>query len=250
MTLQEVFNSYANYQVVLSFSNNNEILITDDCFCSDSKFFRRSKIRLGVDFLMSGVVQGNAFIQTTDQTAASNSNVIIFRTYRGNKKSDYVLYIYKGEYKLLEHFKKKVSHKRIITQTSRQMTLNSITEPSLDKVLDICPHVKNMDYWISYRNNGLKSGIYYSPLYKNDMPYSYLGYMAGVLIGLTIAKKYVGRINQVRIFHPDYEWSKGIYMFPLKKWRPKNNYTQDYTNRIQQLKKELQDLGISICFME
>lgn len=250
MTLQEVFNNHSQYQAVLSFSNNNEVLITDDCFCTDSKFFRRSKVRLGVDFVMSGVIQGDVFIHTTDSTTAGNSNAIIYRTYRGTGKSDYVLYIYKGEYKLLEHFKKTVSHKRIITQTSKQMTLNSITQPAPDKVLDICPHVDNMDYWVSYRNNGLKSGVYYSPLYKNTMPYSYLGYMAGVLVGLSVAKKYAGRINQVRIFHPDDNWSRGVYMFPLKKWRPKNSYTQDYVYRIEQLKKELQVLGISICFMK
>lgn len=249
MVLKEVFNSYSKeYQVVLSFSNNNEVLITEDCFCTESKFYRRSKIRLGVDFIMSGMIQENTFVRTTDQTTANNSDAIIYRTYRGTGKTDYVLYIYKGEYKLLEHYKKKVSHNRVITQTS-QMSINSITHPVPDKVLDICPHIEGKDYWVSYKHPELKTGEYCSPLYKNTMPYSYLGYMAGVLVGLTIAKSYPERINQVRIFHPDDEWSKCIYMFPLKKWKPKNSYTQDYVNKIEQLKKELMALGISICFM-
>ena len=54
MLLQEVYQSYCNHQVVLSLSNNNDVLITEDSFNPESKFFRTSKVRLGVDFVMSG----------------------------------------------------------------------------------------------------------------------------------------------------------------------------------------------------
>ena len=101
-----------------------------------------------------------------------------------------------------------------------------------------------------YRNNGLKSGTYHSQMYENTMPHSYLGYLAGTLVGLNMAKKYADRINEVRVFHPDDEWAQGIYKFPLKQWKPKNNYTIDYVSKVDILKKELQDLGISICFMK
>jgi hypothetical protein len=121
-----------------------------------------------------------------------------------------------------------------------------------DKVLDICPHIdpKDSTYWVSYRHNGLKSGVYNSPLYKSTYPHSYICYLSGVLIGLTIAKRYPDKITQVRVFHPDDEMAKGIYMFPLRKWKPKNEYTIGYTNTVNMLKKELQELGISVCFME
>jgi hypothetical protein len=121
-----------------------------------------------------------------------------------------------------------------------------------DKVLDICPHIdsKAINYWVSYRHQEFKPGTHNSPLYHNTYPQPYMCYLSGVLIGLTIAKKYPDKITQVRVFHPDDKMSKGIYMFPLKKWNPKNRYTIEYVNKVEILKQELQELGISICFME
>lgn len=251
MTLQEVFNNYNQYQVVLTFSNNNDVLITDDCFNTQSKFYRRSKIRLGVDFDYVGYIHNDIFVRYNDITIAPNDSALVFRTYRGNNQADYMLYVFTGEYKMLEHYKKQVSYKRVMAQTCKQMTLNSITEPISDKVLDICPHIyKNKTYFVSYRNNGLKAGIHYSQLYNNTLPRDFYGYYLAVLVGLTVAKRYAGRITQVRVFHPDDPMTEGIYKFPLKKWKAKNPYMADYTNKVETLKQELQQLGISICWMK
>jgi hypothetical protein len=141
-----------------------------------------------------------------------------------------------------------VNHKRIISQTSEQHQVLE-GKPLPDNVLDICPHVDGDKYFISYRCNGLKSGTYYSQMYENTEA-SYLGYYLGTLVGLITAKKYPNKINMVRIFVPDNEYAKGICMFPLKKWIPKNTYMKQYTNHVEVLKHELQELGISICFME
>lgn len=251
MLLQEVFNQYSQYQVVLTFSNNNDVLITDDCFNTQSKFYRRSKVRLGVDFDYVGYVHNNIFVRIQDINNAPSDSALVFRTYRGKNMADYMLYVFMGEFKTLEHYKKQVSYKRVMAQTCKQMTLNSITQPVPDKVLDICPHIyKNKTYFVSYRNNGLKAGIYHSPLYANTLPKDFYGYYLAVLVGLTVAKNYAGRITQVRVFHPDDNMTQGIYMFPLKKWRARNPYMIDYMNKIETLKSELQALGISICWMK
>ncbi len=250
MLLQEVFNKHHNAQVVLSFSNNNEVLVTEDCFNVNSKFYRASRVRLGVDFVMSGVIQGETFLATTQTPELNHNEAIIYRTYRGPHKTDYVLYIFTGEYKLLEHFKRAVSYKRVMAQTDTQLTLNSITEPDHDKILHICPCIDDMQYWVSFKNQDLANGVYHTKLYQNPFPYSYQGYFAGVILGLNIAKRYSDKINQVCIHHTNDEWARGVYMFPLKKWTPKNNCTREYVKNIEQLKKQLQVLGVSICFME
>lgn len=252
MKLQELFNSHKGCQVVLSFSNNNEVLITDESFNPKSKFVRRSKIRLEMDFCVSGVIKGETLIHVTEGALPKRYDVLIYRTYRGAGKTDYVVYVYTKEYKFLENIKRKVSHSRVVAQTDKHLTLNSITEPMPDKVLDICPHIdpKDNTYWVSYRHNDFKSWVYNSPTYESTYPHSYICYLSGVIIGLTIAKKYPDKITQVRVFHPDDTMAKGIYMFALRRWKPKNEYTIGYTNSVNMLKKELQDLGISVCFME
>ena len=77
-----------------------------------------------------------------------------------------------------------------------------------------------------------------------------MGYLLGVLVGLHTAKKYAGLITKARIFCPDDPYAKGIYMFPLKYWKPNNDYTKSYVEEINRYKDELQELGISICFMK
>lgn len=251
MTLQEVFNNYLNYQVVLTFSNNNDVLITEDCFNTQSKFYRRSKVRLGVDFVYVGYIHDDVFVQTPDINNSITDITLVFRTYRGKDKANYMLYVFMGEYKMLEHYKykKRDNYNRIMAQTYEQATLK--TQPIPDKVLDICPHIyKDKTYFVSYRNNGLKAGIHYSKLYNNDLPGDYYGYYLAVLVGLTVAKKYAGRITQVRVFHPDDKMCDGVYMFPLKKWKPRNPYMIDYVDKVNTLKSELQALGISICWMK
>lgn len=249
MTIQEIYNIYNNQQLVLSLSNNNDVLITGDCFDTQSKFYRRSKVRLGVDFHYVGYISNNVFVRLNDINNAPSNSILIFRTYRGIKKSDYALYVFTGEYKMLEHYKKQVSYKRIMNQSNKQMTLNSITKPIPDKTLDICAYVcPDRTYYASYKNNGLKSGLYHSQLYSNDMAYNYLGYYAGVIIGLKMAKKYADRINLVRISADTN--MQGIYRFPLKEWTPVNPYMVDYTNRVLALKHDLELLGVSIQWMK
>lgn len=247
MILQEVYNKYPNAQIVLSLTNNNDVLVTGDCFNPQSKFCRMSKIRLSVDFVLSGVFQNDSFVRTSEDKLYPGA-VLVYRTYREKKENDYVLYIYTGEYSYLHNIKKKINRKRIISQTSEQRQVLE-GKPLPNNVLDVCPHIDGKKYYIEYRSNGLKSGTHYSQMYQNTEA-SYLGYYFGTLVGLVTAKKYPNKINMVRVFVPDDEYAKGVYMFPLKKWKPKNTYMKQYTNHVEVLKHELQELGISICFME
>lgn len=254
MKLQDVFNNHQSCQVVLSLTNNNEVFITSEDFNPNSKFYRMSKVRLSVDFELSGIIQDGVFIRTTDYALAINSNAIIYRTYRGKKKNDYVLYIYQGEYKLIEHYKKCVSYKKLIESTKDRVVAEPKynTPPTPDKVLRICPHITT--------NNGDKS--YYVSFKHNDFPCEYLtkqytysyndvnAYLKATVFGLTVAKKYVDRISKIEVYHPDNEYSKGVYMFATGNWRAKRSMSKIYVNTIHMLKREFQEYGISICFME
>lgn len=249
MLLQDVFNQYVNdqAQVVLSFSNNDEVLVTKDSFDTNSKFYRSSKVRLGVDFVLSGIIKGETFIRT-NIIPKNHDEAIIYRTYRGKGKTDYILYIYKGEYKLLNKYKKAVSYKRVIAQTEKQLTFNDVTVPNADKVLHITPHIHKMQYWVAFENRDFHVGIYNTKMYDNTMSYDYLGYMAATLLGLNIAKRYCDRINMVEIHVPNDQLAQGVSAFPTKKWVAKKTYTKQYVEQFDMLKKQLQCVGISICF--
>lgn len=259
MKLHEVFQQYNKYQVVLSLSNNNEVLVTEDSFDSNSKFTRRSRVRLGVDFSLSGVIQNGAFHSTTAITPGTNLNeAIIYRTHR-QTGNDYVLYIFLGEYKLLEHYKKIASRKSIISNggfnsniQGQQLTFNSTTSPDPDKVLDVTPHLDSNGYYIVYKSpvfGECRSKTYIPRRY----PKSYYIYMEGVLCGLSISRRYADKINLIRIHWPEEETSPGVhflYKIPLGHIPPWDNLTKDYLNKVNVLKKELQDKNVSICFMK
>jgi hypothetical protein len=250
MILQEVYSTYRNYQMILSLSNNEDVLITEDCFNPDSKFFRSSKVRLGVDFVLSGYIHNDSIISTNNQTSINESDVIIFRTYRG--QNDYILYIYKGDYKVLQSIRKKISRRKVIKQTpveQHQITIQEMTKPLPNKVLDICPGISKNTYWVDYKHQAFDTGKIRSGVYSHNMPHVYLGYYAAVLLGLTIAKKYPEQIHEVRISIPHDYYSYGVGKFVTGDWTPNSAYIEDYVRRFNILKKELQELNMTIRFI-
>lgn len=252
MKLEQVFNNHNTCQVVLSLTNNNEVLITKDDFDHNSKFYRMSKVRLSVDFELSGVIQNDVFIQTTAQDLVENSNAIIYRTYRGNGKNDYVLYVYQGEYKLIEHYKRAVSYKKLIESTKDRAVKEPKYDipPNTDKILTICPHIrckgKNKYYYVTFKHDDFDNYITHEHQYSFNDVYAYL---KATLFGLNVAKKYVKNITKIEIHIPNSEYAKGIYMFPTKRWEARKSITKNYVNSMLEMKQYFQEYGISICFM-
>jgi hypothetical protein len=81
------------------------------------------------------------------------------------------------------------------------------------------------------------------------MPHVYLGYYAAVLLGLTIAKKYPEQVHEVRISIPHDYYSYGVGKFVTGDWTPNSVYIEDYVRRFNILKKELQELNMTIRFI-
>lgn len=136
MYLQNVFANNSNYQVVLSFSNNNQVLLTEECFKPNSKFMRRSRVRLGVEFYY----------------CSSEGDLDIYRTRRGHDKTDYVVYVNKGDYVLLCSFKSK--HTKYIKKTEeKQFSFKDMTAPDREPVVHAYPHANDNEVWVIFKYN-------------------------------------------------------------------------------------------------
>lgn len=245
MKIINIFETHPNAQIVLSFSNNNDVVITSDCFEENSKFIRQSKIRMEVEFSYIGCFTDNHFQVTEfDLLDPLKDTVLMYRTFNGENLQDYVVYV-SNEYRYIEHIKKCVGYKRAI-ETLTHYSYNNKQLP--EKVLDIKPCVFEGTYYTSYRSKLFETGHYRGKLYDNNAPKDLHGYYQAVLSGLVVAKKYPDKINKVRVFCPPE--AKAVYMLPLRKWKPLDAYALEYVNKINMLKKELSNLGISIVFME
>lgn len=256
MRLQEVFNKHNTCQVVLSFTTNSEVLITAEDFEPNSKFRRMSRVRLSVDFELSGVIKDGVFIRNTGYELSDNHNetaAYVYRTYRGHDKNDYVLYVYQGEYKLIEHYKKAVSHKKVLDSTKERVIKEPKYDipPAPDKVLCIYPHIicdkNDKAYYISFKHDDFKTDYV-----TKQYPYSFNdvnAYLKATVTGLSIATKYIDRVTRIEIHIPHNDYAKGIYMLPTGKWKAHQSNTKGYVNTMLEMRRYFQRHGISICFM-
>ena len=79
--IREAFTSTLTPVMVLSFSNDNDVQLHLEDLDPQSKLQRRSKVRLDVDFSL----------------VKTDGNLAIWKTYRGDGKNDYVVYVYNVE---------------------------------------------------------------------------------------------------------------------------------------------------------
>lgn len=245
MLLKELCVKYSDYQMVLSFSNNDDVVITKSDFEPNSKFLRRSRKRLSEEFKFCGYIHDVDII--SDKIA--EDDIVVYRTYR--EGSDYILYIY-SNYKVLESVRKKLSYQKIIKRTKNTL---EPAAPAPDMILDIYPYIQNNTnkYCVGCRHDKLgntRNNLTCSRVYTHSMPYDYLGYYKATLLGLVIAKKYPELIQEVRVNIDNDYYFQGVGKFITGEWtNPDNVYIQDYIRNFDILRKELQDMGISIRFV-
>lgn len=196
MTLKEIVTENPSLQYVLSFSNNNHIFLHSEDFDVNSKFMRRSKVRLGVDFSLVGFVHDNGILDSTPDEECS----MIYKTNRPDAKNDYVLYVNPNPEVLVNHVKS-VKHSRVAEY--RQQTINSITEPDKDRVLHIYPGLES----ITFKGNVL-SMDYTSHIQVSSS--RYYGMWESIIIGLKTASKYRDRFSEVNIHLDKNEYTRQI----------------------------------------
>ena len=185
MTLKEIVTENPSLQYVLSFSNNNHIFLHPEDFNVNSKFMRRSKVRLGVDFELVGFVHDNGVLDSTPDEECS----MVYRTNRENASNNYVLYVNQDARVIVNHIKS-VKHSKVTEY--RQQTINSMTEPDKDRVLHIYPGLE----LITFKGNVL-SMDYTSHIQVSSS--RYYGMWESIIIGLKTAAKYWEKFSEVNV---------------------------------------------------
>lgn len=251
MNLEVLFKNHKDQQVVLSLSNNNDVVITSECFNPDSKFYRMSRVRLAQDYVFVGYYQDNHLVLCQNECDADNTKTLLYRTYRGTGKNDYLVFIH-NDYQVICNTRKHQDYSSIIKSTKdKQLSIKDFTKPIPDRVLDFTMKVNHDDTW-RYRI------IYRSPLFTtkekmhvgdwNKCDSSWRAYHYAVLSGLKTAKLYMDKIDVVRIFIEN-DCPKSVYKIAMNEWTPRYDDQLSYWNMFNELKDIMSDNKITIEFV-
>ena len=230
MTLEEIRKLNNEYQMVLSFSNNNEVVIEKEDFDPNSKFMRRSKIRLGMDF----------------EKIQDDKDLMIFRTFRERGKTDYIVYL-AAEYKIVESYRRHTSHSQTIKDTAeKQLRLNDFIKPNKDNKLNAYININNYVFnWnIKHPDKTWKSCDY---TMADRYPQWLSSYMAIIKMLEVLSRKDQCEHYKSIIIHLDNK-DRTIMYLATGKYTAKNYYTKLYVNQIEQYRKELQNNHVSLVF--
>lgn len=236
--LQELYNMNNQYQVVLSFSNNDMVLITEESFHPNSKFMRRSRIRLKQDFML----------------VESTGTMDIYRTFRGGDKSDYVLYVNRGDYMVLHLFKEYKNHKTVISTTKNRSPKHTQGTPDREPVIHVYPHALDDEVWVRFSYNSERLYEEHFPRKQNtpDGWHSYYGYYVAILRSMSILIEHDelnAGVKQLIIHDGDTAYDKRItWNVLLGKYKAKNKWTKRFVKEFEHLKARLQLRGITVSY--
>lgn len=239
--LFELRKSYEG-QMVLHYGSDNPVVITNDDLDPNSKFFRRSRIRLGMDFTEIDAEKG----------------ITVFRTYRPNG-NDYLLYIAEN-YDIVLAYKKRKSYKYNIERTSKQMTIKNLTKPNKECIMDarFSYDSNNRVGFVLHSDNFREeyNGVYHShltDLYAKDIKYcSWYKEMAAIMYCLRVISQddwtkhyhvirfHIGNRKDIVRILKDKQHSKKQYI---------NKLYSTFRDTVNNYKDVLADHDISIVFM-
>lgn len=231
MTLQEIRNINNEYQMVLSFSNNNAVVITSEDFDPNSKFMRRSKIRLGMDF----------------EEIENSEDLMIFRTYRGSGKADYLVYLSK-EYRIIESYRKVRTHSQTIKRTEKQMSFKDLIAPNKELICDLFIKVINRKFQWSICHPELEEG-WCSVVYQMDKrcPNWYTRF-AGVLTAIDcLSHEEQSKHFSKLVIHVPKD-QKNMYYMLTGKYKTHAYWTKFYVRKMHEYKDTLAKANVSISF--
>lgn len=164
--------------IVLSYGSDNDVVLHIEDLDMNSKFMRRSRIRLGVDLVP---------VEIADDTETE-----IYRTYR-DRGHDYFVYIYKGDYKAFSGvYRKRVSNKRVKTE-AKQISIKDIVPPNEDRTLNII--------LMSANTASMRVGLGEIKKYRMDLSDIYKPYKTTpkLIIKLLQMVAYSNAFNEIRI---------------------------------------------------
>lgn len=232
MTLQEIRELEPDYQMVLAFSNNNKVVITNDDFLPNSRFIRRSKKRLNMIFY--NIVDSN--------------DIKVYRTYRGSDLCDYIVFL-ANDYQIIESYRKNNSHGSLIRNTNKSN--NKL--PKSDKDYTIQVRFTDVDktkfYWtVEHPNIYPPHNPWVSSIYDIKPNPDWFMVYAKVLVALTVLSKenQCKHYNRVSIHLNKGE--EGVSKLVNGKWKARVPLTKYYRDTMLYLKDELRNNNVSIIF--
>lgn len=185
-------------QYILSFSNDNDIFVHPSDLNPNSKFFRTSKVRLGVDFEFVGYIYNGSINKQATDTCS-----MVYRTKRGQGKCDYVLYVNQDR-ELLVHHIRSVKHSKVTEY--RQQTINTLLPPDPDRIMHIYPALDS----ITFKGNMLKCD-YTSHISVSTG--SYYGMWESILVALRTVYKDKDKFNEVQVHLPRDKYTSQIIAY-------------------------------------
>ena len=241
MKMQEMYFANSQYQVVLSFSNNEWVLLSAPCFEPNSEFIRRSKVRLEQDFYL---------VESTNERDT-------YRTYRGPKKCDYIAYVNKGEWMELKKYRETVSRGKTLHKSAdRQKSVKNDTPPNKRPVIYATPKDCGWDE-IRVRFHYNSERLYEERIFKMREPktwYRHYNYYAAVLrtmSRLIDTPSLREDINELVIYNTNVSAGQARITWSVLsgKYKGKTYWTRKFHEMFVEYKAKLQDLGITVTYV-
>lgn len=240
MKLQELYELNSRYQVVLSFSNNEWVLLCSECFEENSEFIRRSRIRLMQEFQL---------VESTDEHS-------IYRTYRGPGLCDYVAYVNKGEYMVLEHFRKHMNRTKTLRKTADRQYVKNDTPPNKRPVIYATPYVVSEEE-ILIRMTYNSQRLYEERIFRNDKyyagwhsGYNYYNAIIRIMSRLIDHENLRDGIKELVIYNSiPYERAKSVWAILTGDYKTKYGWHHRLHNEFQKHKAKLQEMDITVSYV-
>lgn len=229
-TLQTIRNYKPTWQMILSFSNDNDIVVTAEDFDPNSVFTRRSKVRLGVIF---DLVEDNPMYK-------------VFKSHRGTSCEYTVLLA--TEYRVLELRKRHAYKNNKTLEEVKQMSIKDILPPNNNRIAEVKLFTRgHFAQWTLHHQELSKDCVYKYNVDKS-VPEWY------VLFGLVLKLSKVlseetqcKHFNVLRIYIKDTQ--KGLFKFLNGTWTPKNDYSKYYKDEMLKLKEVYASHGVTLTFV-
>ncbi len=241
MKMQEMYELNSRFQVVLSFSNNEWVLLSAACFEDNSEFIRRSRVRLEQDFYL---------VESTDERS-------VYRTYRGAGLCDYVAYVNKGDYMVLEHFRKHMERSKTLRKTAdRQKSVKNDTPPNKRPVIYATPYVVS-DEEILIRMTYNSERLYEERIFRNDKyyagwhsGYNYYNAIIRIMSRLVDHEELRDGIKELVIYNSvPYKRAKSVWAILTGDYETKYGWHRKLHDEFQKNKAKLQELDITVSYV-
>lgn len=255
MTIKEIYGATKKrfnetpFQMVLKFSNDTDVIITDADMEEGSRFIRNSKRRLTEEF----------------DIAVVEADMTVYRTHTEDKTNQYYL-IVGTDFEMVKQYSRK-SYKEVKEDVAEKEAAKPEFEPGDGQMITdmnmlvkmglipesyIAPPTHEMHLSIGSVQDGtyfvrlkMDSKVWTSHSYEfKDDIWKYQFY--GVLFGMKVALKANG--VQKLFIHPNTgRNSAGVYKIPAGQWRPYGNM-KDYKAEVLRMKDLFAKKGVSLIF--